>query len=53
LIDTAGIRDNADPIEQYGINKTIQLIDKGDLIIFVMDLSNNIDYSDKVNFRIN
>lgn len=48
LIDTAGIRDNADPIEQYGINKTIQLIDKGDLIIFVMDLSNNIDYSDKV-----
>ena len=48
MIDTAGIRDNGDSIEQHGINKTIQLINKGALIMFIMDLSMTLDHSDKV-----
>ena len=48
MIDTAGIRDNGDSIEQHGINKTIQLINKGALILFIMDLSMTLDHSDKV-----
>ena len=46
LIDTAGIRDTKETIEQIGIEKTKQAIDDADLIIIVLD-SNNIDDEDK------
>ena len=46
LIDTAGIRDTQEKIEQIGIEKTMQAIDGADLIILVVDAS-NIDEEDQ------
>lgn len=39
LIDTAGIRDDAEAIEKIGIEKTMKAIDKAQLIILVIDAS--------------
>ncbi|MBQ6560110.1 MAG: tRNA uridine-5-carboxymethylaminomethyl(34) synthesis GTPase MnmE [Erysipelotrichaceae bacterium] len=46
LIDTAGLRETAERIEQIGIAKTYEAIDKADLIIIVLD-SANIDEKDQ------
>lgn len=37
IIDTAGIRKTEDMIEKIGVNKSIDLIDKADFIIFVLN----------------
>ena len=39
LIDTAGIRDTSEQIEQIGIRKTMEAVEKADLIILVIDAS--------------
>lgn len=39
LIDTAGIRDSADMIEQEGVRRTKQKIEESDIVIEVEDLS--------------
>ena len=39
LLDTAGLRDSKDKIEKIGINKSIEAINKSDLVIFVVDES--------------
>ena len=46
MIDTAGIRDTDERIEKIGIEKTLDAIDKADLIIIVVD-SNNYDEDDR------
>lgn len=46
LIDTAGIRQSQDTIEKIGIEKSIQALDKAELVILVID-SNNIDKQDE------
>lgn len=46
LIDTAGIRDSKDRIEQIGIEKSKEALDKADLVLLVID-SNNIDKEDE------
>lgn len=46
LIDTAGIRDSNDKIEQIGIEKSKEALDKADLVLLVID-SNNIDLEDE------
>ena len=43
IIDTAGIRRSEDLIEKIGIEKAKEGIEKADLIIYILDLSN--DYS--------
>ncbi|WP_027122265.1 tRNA uridine-5-carboxymethylaminomethyl(34) synthesis GTPase MnmE [[Mycoplasma] imitans] len=48
LIDTAGIRKSSDQIEQIGINKSFKMIDKSDLVIYLIDLNNYENY-DKTN----
>ena len=40
LIDTAGIRDDAETIEKIGIEKSLQAADEAELIILVVDASN-------------
>lgn len=47
LIDTAGIRDGADRIEQIGIEKSRQSIDKADLVLLVLDRSRPLDPQDE------
>ena len=45
LMDTAGIRDSEDLIERIGIDKSKQLIEKADLVLYV--LNNNEALSDE------
>ncbi len=40
LIDTAGIRESNDDIEQIGITKSLEVLTKADLVILVLDASN-------------
>lgn len=47
MIDTAGIHDTDDPVEQLGVDKAIQYADKADLILFVIDGSEMIDDREK------
>lgn len=46
LIDTAGIRDSEDIIEQIGIEKSKEALKEADLVIMVLD-GNNIDEQDE------
>jgi len=39
LVDTAGIRDSGDPIERAGVARSRNLLKKGDLILYVLDLA--------------
>jgi len=41
LVDTAGIRDSGDPIELAGITRSRDLLKKGDLILYVLDLADH------------
>ena len=47
LIDTAGIRDSEDVVEQICVNKAKELAEKSDLVIFVADASKELDENDK------
>lgn len=47
LLDTAGIRESNEEIEQEGIKRTRQVIAKADLILFVLDGSVLADEQDK------
>lgn len=44
VIDTAGIRETDDLVEQIGVNKSLKMLDQADLIILV--LNNNEEISD-------
>lgn len=46
LIDTAGIRDTDDKIEKIGIEKSKQKFNEADLIIFIVDMSKEIEDED-------
>ncbi len=46
LIDTAGIRETKDKIEEIGVNKSIYLVDKADLIISIFDNSKDLEKED-------
>ena len=47
LVDTAGIRNSQDQVERIGIKKSIEYIEKADLIIFIMDSSRPLDDEDR------
>lgn len=46
LIDTAGLRESDDKIEQIGIAKTRQLIEEAQLILLVLDANRPLDETD-------
>lgn len=46
LVDTAGIRNTEDFVENIGVGKSKELISKADLILFVIDSSREIDDED-------
>lgn len=47
IIDTAGIRTTQDKIEQLGVEKSLSLIDKADLVIVVLNGNESITKEDK------
>ena len=47
VIDTAGIRDTDDVVEQIGVNKSIEYVEKADLVIYVVDSSTPLDENDE------
>ncbi len=50
LIDTAGLRESDDPVEQVGIARARQEIEKADLVVYVIDSTADIDY-DRLNIE--
>ncbi|MDE6636200.1 MAG: tRNA uridine-5-carboxymethylaminomethyl(34) synthesis GTPase MnmE [Lachnospiraceae bacterium] len=42
LIDTAGIHDTSDKIEQIGIEKTLKYLEDAQLVLYVIDISDEI-----------
>ena len=47
LLDTAGIRESKDVVEAIGVNRAKKSIEDAELVIVVLDGSNNLDESDK------
>lgn len=47
LIDTAGLRETGDVIEQIGIEKSRKALESADLLIIVLDASKELDDEDK------
>lgn len=47
LIDTAGIRESQDVVEKLGVSKSIKMIDKADLIIFMLNNNEKITNEEK------
>jgi tRNA modification GTPase len=43
LLDTAGIRESEDRIERLGIDKTYQMIEQAELVLFLVDASVGLD----------
>ncbi len=47
LIDTAGIRESDDYVEAIGIKRSIEALNKCDLVLLVIDASNELDNEDR------
>ena len=52
LIDTAGIRQTDDVVEKIGVEKSNKALNEADLIILVLDGSNNLDSNDNELIKI-
>lgn len=48
IIDTAGIRDTEDIIEKIGVDKAKENIDSADLILYVVDVTRELDENDEI-----
>ncbi len=46
ILDTAGIRNTSDLVELMGVKKSIDLINKADVVLFIVDESRPLDYED-------
>lgn len=47
IVDTAGIRETSDMVEEIGVKKAVNEIESADMIIAVFDLSRELDSEDK------
>ena len=47
LLDTAGIRNTDDKVENIGVNKSLETIKKADLVIVLLDASNKLEKEDE------
>lgn len=51
IIDTAGIREDADIVEQMGIKRAMDLINSADLVLFLVDASRQVSEADRSLYR--
>ena len=47
FIDTAGIRETSDTVEQIGVKRSQEAVEKADVVLLVLDGSKKIDENDK------
>ncbi len=47
IVDTAGIRETEDIVEKIGVERSLQKIKDADLVILILDASNNLTGEDK------
>lgn len=47
MVDTAGIRDTADPVERIGVNRSREALDNCDLVLAVFDAGQGFTLEDK------
>lgn len=47
IVDTAGIRETEDVVEKIGVEKSKQKINEADLVVFMLDVSRELDDEDK------
>lgn len=47
ITDTAGIRNTKDTVEKLGVEKALRYMDNSDLILYVVDISVDLDENDK------
>ncbi len=47
LFDTAGIRDTEDRVERKGVDRSFEVLSKADLVLFVLDSSEELTKEDK------
>ena len=47
IMDTAGIRDTTDVVEQIGVQKSKDAMDEADLVLFVADAATGLDDNDR------
>ena len=52
LIDTAGIHETEDLVENMGVDKAVDHLEKADFVIYVVDASDKIDESDEQIIRM-
>ena len=52
LLDTAGIRETEDIIEQLGVKRAKQSIEEADLVLFVLDAGREFDAEDEKIFKL-
>ena len=48
LIDTAGIRETEDVVEKIGVSKSLDLINKAELVLFVLNYNEKMSKEDKL-----
>ena len=51
IVDTAGIRENAEEVEQLGINRARDHINRADLVLFLVDGARELSDDDRVLFK--
>lgn len=51
IVDTAGIRENAEEVEELGIQRARKQIEQADLVLFMIDLAKGVSSADQELFR--